>query len=182
MAQIMERSKRDDARRLGAGSVLSRGQEVALARAWVPPAPPGMEFAAKEQGQDETRGTKPVLSEAPVAGQVGAMCTLCERRRRAALQPSTELKIVANVMTPALLLAGFARSHPGHCYDLAASRGCGQCCCLQGFEGLLLAFLLKEFQQKSGMFYSLPLLFWLYGVHEESVQVFCSQLKRLKPY
>lgn len=68
-----------------------------------------------------------MLSEAPVAAQVGAICTLCERQRRvAALQPSTELEIVADVLTPALLLAGFARSHPGHCYDLAASEGCEQ--------------------------------------------------------
>lgn len=85
------------------------------------------------------------------------------------LQPSTELEILTNVLTPALLLAGFARSHPGHCYDLAASEGCGQCCPLQGFERLLVAFLFKEFQQKSGTLHSLPLLFWLCGVHEESL-------------
>lgn len=73
--------------------MLSRGQEAALAMAWVPPAPPGMELAAQEQGQDKTRGTKPVLSEAPMAEQVGAMCTLSERRRRrAVLQPCTELE------------------------------------------------------------------------------------------
>lgn len=157
--RVMERSKRDDARRLGAGFVLSRGQEAVLALAWELPAPTGPEFAVKgtRAGQSQRQG-RWVPSAPSTRGGGGWQCST-----------STELEVVAEVLTPALLLAGCARSNPGHCYDLAASEGCGQCCCLQGFERLLLAFLFKEFHQKSRTFYSLPPLSWLCGICEESL-------------
>jgi len=177
MVWVMERSERDDAGRLGAGFARNRGQEAALALAWGPPAPPEMELAGRER-----RGTKPVLAEAPVAGQVGAMCTLCERRRRrAALQPSAGLEIVGNGLTPALLLAGIMRNRPARCYDLAASEGRGQRCCLQGFERLLLAFLFQRVSTEiRDMLFFASSFLGLRGSRGVSVQVFCSQLKRLR--
>lgn len=96
-----------------------------------------------------------------MAGQVGVRSTLCKRRRRREAPVNTELRIVGNVLTRALLLAGIAGSYPGHCHDLAASEGCGQRCCLQGFEGLLRTFVFfsETFNRKKGHFILCLLVF-----------------------
>lgn len=157
--------------------MLSRGQEAALAMAWVPQ---GWSLQQRSKGRTKQGGqsqcslkllwqSRWVPCAPSVRGGGGGQCSSHAQSLR-----------LANVLTPVLLLAGFARSHPDHCYDLAASEGCGQHGCLQGFERLLLAFLFRVSTEIRDILFFASSFLALWG--SEVSEFFCSQLKRLKPY